>query len=290
MQHKRVKYPWTILVLFFLTVSNASAGKIYKWIDEQGVTQFSTYPPLVQKKDQPVTTLRGTTGSGSSGVLQPEDLGGGWFTIENQKKRTLYFKKDRFTSMYQTNRTSWESVATGKWRLDGGVLELHYLTHRDKAKKGKTEKFYIKKVNENVLTIIAQQGNQRWQYRRDSKYTTSRKPVSRIAQELTGNWQKVGASDTLHFSSTDFVISGKRKKNIGTRIYDSVGRKFSGRWQVDDPYIELEIVLDEVFKFEERPSNVGQRWRWLIVDRTGDTLTVRDMTTHRLMKFVKTGP
>ncbi len=58
---------------------------------------------------------------------------------------------------------------------------------------------------------------------------------------------------------------------------------------MDDPYISLESILDEVFKVENERSKVGQQWRWLIVKKTADTLTVRDTTTRHLMKFVKTG-
>jgi len=40
-----------------LTLSTAQAAKMYKWVDERGVTHFSTRPPPAEDADQ--TTLKG---------------------------------------------------------------------------------------------------------------------------------------------------------------------------------------------------------------------------------------
>lgn len=47
----------TLLLTTFLAISAAEAAKMYRWVDEKGVTHFSTRPPPNQKTDQ--TRLKG---------------------------------------------------------------------------------------------------------------------------------------------------------------------------------------------------------------------------------------
>lgn len=272
---------------FFYT-SPVTAGKIYKWVDENGITQFSTYPPLVQKKNQPVTTVKGLTTSPSTTGVTAEDLQYVWFIIENRTKNTLTFSKDVFTYRPQTSKTSMGLTSAGKWKLDGGVLELTYTQHKDKSKKDSKERFYIKMQDEYSLTLISENGNKRLSFRRDTDLLKSDKAISRLAQNMMGFWQGVGDSDSINFSNETFEITGKRKEKVSINTYERVGTKYRGRWSVDDPYINLEVTLDEVYKLENWVSEVGQQWRWLIVKKSPEMLTVRDTKTRRLKKFIKT--
>jgi len=264
------------------------AGKIYKWVDADGVTQFSTYPPLVQKDSQPVTTVKGLGTAASSAGVSEADLLGVWFIIDKRKKHTMTFYKDSFTYRPQEGKTSWGLESSGKWKLDGGILELHYKSHKDKTKKDSKEQFFVKKTDEYSLVLIAEKSNKRFNFRKDTDVLKFDKAISRLAQNMLGFWAGVGGGDSISFSNETFEIIGKRKEKFSSNIYEAVRTKYKGRWSVDDPYISLEITFDEVYKLEEIQSMVGQKWRWLIVKKTVDTLTVRDIQTRRLRKFVKT--
>ena len=161
------------LAILVLTMTSVWAGKIYKWVDKQGVTQFSTFPPLVQKADQPVTTVKGLSTPGGSGRLSKEDLYGVWFIIENRKKHTLTFSKDSFVYRLQESKTAWGLASSGKWRLDGGILELNYTRHKDKNKQGTKEQFFVKKADQYSLTLIAKQGSQHFNFRKDTNWVKS---------------------------------------------------------------------------------------------------------------------
>jgi hypothetical protein len=54
-----------VFLTAFLAVSAAEAGKTYKWVDDKGVTHFSTRPPPGQHTDK--TTLQGGS------VTQPRE-------------------------------------------------------------------------------------------------------------------------------------------------------------------------------------------------------------------------
>jgi hypothetical protein len=267
----------------------AFSAKIYKWVDEHGVTQFSTHPPMKQKPGQVVTTVKGIGTASRQGSLSREDLLGTWFTIENRKKHTLSFYKSSFNYRPQLSKTAWGLASAGTWKVNDGMLELTYSQHNDKSKKGTTEQFFVKKNDDYNLTLIAKEGNRRVSFRKDTDELRGQKAISRLAQELIGYWQGVGDGDSIQFSNETFELIGKRKKKFSTNIYDAVDTKYKGRWSVDDPYINLEITLDEVYELEKIRSKVGQQWRWVIVKHDTDTLTVRDTQTRRLKRFVKSG-
>lgn len=276
------------LLIVLLPVNAAFAGKIYKWVDEDGVTQFSTYPPLVQKDNQPVTTVKGLGTAASSTGVSNEDLLGVWFIIDKRKKHTMTFYEDSFAYRPQEGKTSWGLESTGEWKLDGGIVELHYKSHKDKAKKGSKDKFFVKKTDEYSLTLISEKSNKRFNFRKDTDLLKSDKAISRLAQNMVGFWTGVGGGDSVSFTNETFEIIGKRKEKFSSNIYEAVRIKYKGRWSVDDPYIYLEITLDEVYELEKIQSAVGQKWKWLLVKHTPETLTIREPGTRRLKKYIKT--
>lgn len=278
-----------ILLLLALPISQARAGKIYKWVDENGVTQFSTYPPLVLKDSQPVTTVQGLSTGGGSTDINEDSLQGVWFVIDRGKKHTMTFHKATFVYRPQESATGWGLASSGTWKLDGGIIEFTYNTHEDKNKRGTKEEFFVKQADEFSLTLISREGNKRFNFRKDTDILKADKAVSRVAQELMGYWTGLGGGDSIYFSNEVFELKGKRKEDGGSvKSYEAFGTKYKGRWHVDDPYINLEVTLDEVYKFEDSHSQVGRQWQWVIVKRTADLLTVRDTISRRLLKFAKT--
>lgn len=75
----------TLLLTTVLAVSAAQAGQMYKWVDDKGVTHFSTRPPPNRNTDQTrlkggtVTQPRTDTGSQGLAKIKGVDLqNSGW--------------------------------------------------------------------------------------------------------------------------------------------------------------------------------------------------------------------
>lgn len=278
-----------IIIAACLMGSPAFAGKIYKWVDEHGVTQFSTFPPLKKEQSTSVTAVNINSGSSDTSTLSCDEICGIWYYTSYRKNSSLTITKDSFYYKPGSDRAVWKNTKGGRWKIEGRTLEVTYTQHQDKSKKGNKEQYYIRMPDPQTLILIPANGGKRATFKQEHDFSNPDPERSGIEQNFVGLWENVYGldGDSLKLNNKKFLIYGNVMKGKGRYAYQTTGDKYEGQWHVEDPYITLEITADKTYKSEDRSSLVGTTWRWVILKRTAAMFTVRDTATRRSLKFVK---
>ena len=272
-----------------VTISPTHAGKIYKWVDENGVSQFSTYPPLNQQSDRKVTTLRLDSGATNPSKFSCDRLCGVWIHITHKKVNRLTITKDGFNYQPEDKNATWKEAKGGEWKLDGDTLEVSYSKHQVKSKIGGKENFFVKMPTPETLILIPSNDGKRVIFQQEHNFSKPEGGRSGIEQEFIGTWKSIRGmdGDSITFTNKKFTVYGRITKGGGERAYEITDTKYQGLWHVEDPYITLQITIDNVYKSIDKYSLVGSAWRWIILSKTDALLTARDTATRRTLKFVK---
>ena len=144
-------FRYIVFMLSFVLMQNSFAAKIYKWKDENGVLQFSTTPPLDNKKK--VENI----GSTHKKVKIPieEAILGDWKLTNNDGMHKAVHIKSRYIRFYYRKDNNTRSVGkSGKYVLNGKTIEVEYKSHDDKLKIGQKENFFVRKVSDKQLMLV----------------------------------------------------------------------------------------------------------------------------------------
>ncbi len=76
----------SLIALLLLTLTSSASGQIYKWVDEDGKTHFSSSPP--DHGDAETVQPRATNTYSSPGISESPDTGAQ--PIKNRKKVVMY--------------------------------------------------------------------------------------------------------------------------------------------------------------------------------------------------------
>lgn len=116
--------------------SQVSAAKVYKWVDDDGVTHFSAHPP----KNTQTTVIKPKTGHsepvhyGSDGaVITPKEAGAAVAQQQADEELAQSLKDPTRCAAARKNLTTLENFGRVKVKGDNG--ELHYLTPEEQQEK-----------------------------------------------------------------------------------------------------------------------------------------------------------
>ncbi len=270
------RYKLSILIIGLLINSTALA-KMYKWVDEDGVTQFSTFPPVNTKKDY--QTL--SSGSQSKKNIKQYIKG-----IWKYKKNNQYYKMTindsgiRISEQSDNSASaSHKSIMQASWKLSGKTLTLKYKNHKNSTLIGTKEVFFVVKINETDLTLISNKTNTTTQYQRNNNQNMTLLHHSPLMKKLLGEWTGSTEKNSIHFNNNGtFIISGYLEKKW-TKMY-------AGDWEYSDPDILFHFDTDKVIP-SGRVSKIGKTERYRVIKLTNDSLHIRSIKTGNIKKYLR---
>ena len=281
------------LVLFCIT-SVCHAGKIYKWVDENGVTQYGTQPPPKQNANE----FKTRPGSNSSRTISTARTGGTdgydekqlfakWFINRNGLKYSLWLGKHMYILSKVGEHNSKDRIS-GRVTVSGKKITVTYERHEDKQQIGTTEIFYVSSVNEKELVLVSDTTNKSHIYRKEDQIAASRNSRSAIASNMIGKWQSSGQDDSLILKRGKFIIEGVRKENYINRVISRRGKKYDGLWRVDDPYLYLDVHRDHVYQLEGTENLSGSQIKYQIMENDGERMVLLKAGTRENWTLIKT--
>ncbi len=265
------------LIALSLVINSTALAKMYKWVDENGVTQFSTFPPANTKKDY--QTLSSASQS-KKNVKQY--IKGIWqYQKNNQHYKMTINDSGINLSELSDNATSanYKSIMRASWKLSGKTLTLKYKNHKNSALIGTSEVFFVVKINETDLTLISNKTNTKTQYQRNNSQNMALLQHSPLMQQLVGHWTGSTEKNDIQFSNNGtFTISGYLEKKWA--------KMYTGDWEYNDPDILFHFESDKVIP-SGRISKIGKTERYRIVKLTNDSLHIRSIKTGTIKKYLR---
>lgn len=222
----------TTIVFLLLFSQSYSYAKMYKWVDKDGITQFSAFPPDNINDDFQTLSIN------SKGSSNPKDhINGVWLASKDNYnyKLSIFEKGVRFERRQYGSNKYPQVVFTGSWILNGKKLEFNYTSHLNKKIQGKKDLFFITKISENKLVLINNKTNVKIRYHREG--SKSIENLSPTMKKLLGKW--TGASVKHHITFNDngsFYIDGLFNNGF-SRMYD-------GDWEYNDPQLLFHFKAD----------------------------------------------
>ena len=244
----------------------ASAAKIYKWVDDKGIIQFTSTPPLKNKEIDVV----GLTNKTKKKSVE-EAIRGTWECINENKDISVSIDSRRIRFHFKDKSSGDKESMSGKYELKGKLLEVEYKTHPKIEKVGKVENYFINRVNDKELILVQLASNEKYTYRKDDSYARNKKVLNKSAMRLVGRWESLTNDRSIEFKGGNFTINEKVKvRNYWTRKQTK-----TGFWQYNDPYIDLTINRERELA-KSIMSRVNRKVRFYIIDLDEMKLNVRN--------------
>lgn len=265
-EYKAMKACPLVTILTLLVITPGHAAKIYKWVDEHGVAQFSTQPPLEQQK-KPFEEVS----IGSQSKIKASIYNDHWYRFEKGLKHTLSLSKDRYALRKEGGFRNTQNH--GKLLAEGKTLTVEYEGHEEKTKKGSKEIFYVAEVTGTRLVLVSDLTGKRYEYIKDMTHSGDSE-LSSAEVTLLGTWKGIAGSDSLRLIDDKFIIRGKTRQGSGDYIYWARTERYRGKWTYDDPYLYLEVHQDLVHLKEDNPTKVGKQLKYQVLDKNDARLVL----------------
>lgn len=255
-----------IMAISILVVAPCQAAKVYKWVDENGVMQFSTQPPLEQQKKQFEEVNIGNDSKNKASIYDFH-----WYMFDRGIKHTLVLSKDRYSLLKMGGSRNTHNF--GKLIAEGKTLTVEYQSHEDNTKKGSKEIFYVAGVTDTRLVLVSDLTGKRYEYIKDSD-AGGYNELTSSEENLLGNWKGIAGSDSIRFTDKQFIIRGRTRHGSGNFKYWARTERYRGKWSFDDPYLNLEVHDDLVHLKEDIPTKVGKQLKYQVLENSGDRLVL----------------
>jgi hypothetical protein len=264
----------TIALIVSFFIQALSYAKIYRWVDKDGVTQFSTFPPDNINENFQTFSVK----SKSSG--KPSDyINGIWLASKDNYDYVLSIHKKgiNLSRNKYGNKGYGHNVFQGSWTLSGKKFEIKYLSHNKSDNRGKKDLFYISKITENSLTLINNKTNSKTRYHR--KDSRSSADLSPLMKKLVGKW--TGANVKHHISFHDdgrFYIEGQ--------FNNQFGRMYNGDWEYNDPQLLFHFKADLAVP-TGRMSKSGKTETYVVKTLTDVSLIIKSNINGSIKSFIR---
>jgi len=264
-----------ILLTSFIFLVPTSHAKMYKWVDKDGVTQFSTFPP--DNIDDDYQTL---SSNKSLNLPVAKYIIGNWIYHKNNKKFKIIISNNRI-NFYEFLNNS-QSVALrskASWSLSGKILSLRYSKLRKVKLKLKREKLIIAKINDNELVLINNNTNKKIRAKRNNYQQESLIKKSPLIQKIIGYWNGITDRHNIKFNKNGtFSITGLLKRR-STVVY-------KGTWEYSDPKLIFNFEIDKLIP-NGRMSKIGKAEIYSVKKLADDSLVIRSHKTGKIKKYLR---
>ena len=255
-----------VLLICVVLSTPVSAAKIYKWVDDKGVVQFTSTPPEKSNKVDVV----GLTNKKKKKPVQ-EAIRGTWECINDDQDISVRIDSRGIRFRFKDKDSGESKSMSGIYELKGKLLEVGYKTHPKIEKVGKIEKYFINRVNEQELILIQLGSNKKFTYRKDDSYSRTKKILNKSAMRLVGGWESLTNDRAIEFKGSNFTI----KEKVKVKHYWTRKKTKTGFWRYNDPYIDFTINRErEVGK--NTMSRVNMKIRFYIINLDEMKLKVRN--------------
>lgn len=263
-----------IAVLSFIALPKHVHAKMYKWVDEEGVTQFSTFPPSNIKKDfQTISTSRKTKKPIS------ENIKGIWLYQEFSQHYQLIINTVGMSINKVIQGKVKKNIMRASWTLSDKILTVQYKKHKKINKQGTNEKFFVVKATESKLVLVSNITNKKIQYKRKGFQKSSFIKISPSMQKLVGDWKGATEKNDISFSeSGKFTIKGMLK-----RYYTTL---YQGQWEYNDPELLFHFKIDNVIP-AGRLSKSDKTEQYSVKVLTDDTLQIKSYKTGKTKNYLR---
>lgn len=255
----------SILLLFIPTITHA--GKLFKWVDENGVTHFgSTPPPQQSKKNKVAVEDLSTSNSKKQGASSTQRVRGEWWAKKNARvTQRLKLSYDSFelsenvSSNYGVRK---KVIASGRYKLKNDAIELTYFEHQGNPEKlDQTDLFEIVHLEDTKMTLL--QGFTNKQFFKRKQRTSS----TDFSRKIKGEW--VGPKNRKYkFEHGTFLTY--REGNTRSRAF--------GNWHWQDPELTLDFVADFGHPID---NEMGRMERWVITERSYQEIIFVDQNSGK---------
>ncbi|PKM23189.1 MAG: hypothetical protein CVV10_00415 [Gammaproteobacteria bacterium HGW-Gammaproteobacteria-14] len=231
------RYLVVVCVSALLLASTVSAGSLYRWVDDKGVTHFSAVPPPDAVADGGIEEER--LPGQSSGVSNSyRSLEGIWWArSDNNISQYLQFRNGSFSTgeeYFQNQSIHRSTVASGPYRIDGSAIVLTYFTHtREPLKLDQRERLSILRQTDTELSVLLPQRPHPLVYQRLVKERSNT-----MSGRLYGHWR-----DSRHLQLR-YVFDHGTFDVLAENASGPMRRLRSGNWRWEEPEMFLTYVLD----------------------------------------------
>lgn len=261
---------WALLVL--LLVALGAQAQVYKWVDADGVVQYTTTPP--PKSAASAKQMR-------IGAIEAVDVAqtlreNRWSISREGGLERLSFRNTGFERNFSVGGAGGGyEKASGEWSLTGRVLVLRATAHSDPARVGQTERLVINRIDTYQMELIDEAGR-KYLYQSANQPQTVRSEKSR---QLEGEWYTADRLYTYYFGpSGDFTIR-HRKTNGGEK---EIGQ---GRWVYSDPALTLHYRLHR--PLEAGVNRTGSEQRLVAVNLGETSVELREPRNGEVLRLVR---
>lgn len=245
--------PLRIFILVFACIGfiqPASANSVYRWVDDDGVTHFSSTPPNRPASETPVEQVADGARAGASGAMV--NLSGVWWGMLGSRTTSLRFTQGGFRFTHHPNPHSmgdYRVVASGQYSLNRRTLTLAYQNHEIFPDKVGTQVLYeVAGGAHGELHLLTDVATEELVFRQLTEGN-----ASRDLHQLLGQWQDLNNA-SIRYTFTDGAVTVH--ENIRNWNWREVALL---QWRWSDPEIILDYIVD--FKSPIRPREQrGLRW------------------------------
>lgn len=233
-----------IVALLCLSLSNnLQAAQVYKWVDEKGVTHFSSRPPpKPQKNNLKVENLKA-----KNSLARGRGLSGDWWGIKNSRttRRIKFgsrrdFKVTEFTFLNGGLRE--KQISKGRYKIEGNSLRLIYDERITRSGDVRQSDVYIFSL-ENGTRLLLENSFESVAYAKESH------SKAKAAGDLKGIWKD---QKGIHYQFTGNVV----KKY--TRNYRKM--MFIGEFSWHGDVLAVNVLADFSQPVDHRKGRVD-RWK-----------------------------
>lgn len=240
--------------------TSASGQKLYKWVDENGVTHFGYAPPPVQEREESleITTIQ-TGKDDDDTALNNRALSGSWYSRAREYQATRQLKlsygdfeiTDLYPGSYSLVR---KKIASGRAELKNSRLHLTYFEHfLEPSKLDTTEEFEAVLTSDTQLELTGPPSKKQI-YRKLSKSRNT--PFFR---DLNGEWTDERGF-RYRFSKGSFTVYPD----------DRPSNQSFGNLEWADPELALDFVADYRNPVDHRQPRTE---RWVLRQKNTQQLT-----------------
>ncbi|MCP5205850.1 MAG: DUF4124 domain-containing protein [Hahellaceae bacterium] len=265
-----IKPRQTFLLLLYMCLIaplSVSAAKMFKWVDENGVTHFGSTPPPPQKIKENKVEVEELSTPGSDKKESSSDyrIRGEWWAAKDTRA-TLKLKlsyddfefSENFVGSYGITKANF---ASGKYKLSNDVLELTYFEHQGEPEKLDTTENYEVTYLDDTKLVIVQDFVKKLTFKRQRQTDSTD-----FSRELKGEWSDQ-KGQKYKFDHGTFIMYFPNNNNHTRQI---------GNWEWQDPELTLDFIADYGDPID---NNIGRMHRWIIQKRSYQEMVFVDQGT-----------
>ncbi len=273
--HYRYSITFLIILFCFIASQKPALSKMYKWVDDDGVTQFSNFPPHNVKKDFQTLSSSSNTKNNIS-----DNIKGIWLYQQHSKNYQLNINFKGVSINEIINGKIQKNIIRASWKLSGKILTLSYNIHKKINKQGTNETFFVVKATGSELILVSDLTNTKIHYSRKGYRKESFIKISPSMQKIVGYWKGATEKNDINFSDAGiFTIKGMTK-----RYYTTL---YQGEWEYNEPELLFHFKMDKVIP-GGRLSKTNKTEKYFVTILTDDSLQIRSNKTGKIKKYLRT--